>query len=107
MRRPAVGFLVRRIFLLNGRIRKHEGRQCGRVCGSCLPSCFLKSPTAFVVNSSDVIEERTLKLGLTTPDKFEILAGLKENDLVMVGNRSQVKPGQKVDVKLMEAKSLP
>jgi multidrug efflux pump subunit AcrA (membrane-fusion protein) len=67
----------------------------------------LKSPLAFVVNSQNQIEERTLTLGLTTPDKFEIVSGLKENDLVMIGNRSQVKPGQKVEPKLMAAGSLP
>jgi multidrug efflux pump subunit AcrA (membrane-fusion protein) len=67
----------------------------------------LKNPTAFVDNREHVIEERPLKLGLATPDGFEILSGLKENDLVMIGNRSQVQPGQKVDVKLMGENGLP
>jgi len=61
----------------------------------------LKSPIAFVVNDKNQIEERPLTLGLVTPDKFEVTAGLKENDLVMIGNRAQVKPGQKVATKLM------
>lgn len=66
----------------------------------------LKTPTAFVVSDGDVIVERPLKLGLSTPDKFEILAGLQESDLVLIGNRSQVKPGQKVDVKMIEMANL-
>jgi RND family efflux transporter MFP subunit len=67
----------------------------------------LKSPTVFVVNGENQIEERPLTLGLTTPDKFEVISGLKENDLVMIGNRAKVKPGQKVEPKLMEAGSPP
>jgi RND family efflux transporter MFP subunit len=67
----------------------------------------LKSPTVFVVNGENQIEERPLTLGLTTPDKFEVVSGLKENDLVMIGNRAKVKPGQKVEPKLMEAGSPP
>jgi multidrug resistance efflux pump len=67
----------------------------------------LKSPIAFVVNDKNQIEERPLTLGLVTPDKFEVTAGLKENDLVMIGNRAQVKLGQKVATKLMGTGSIP
>jgi RND family efflux transporter MFP subunit len=66
----------------------------------------LKTPTAFVVNTEGKIEERPLTIGLATPDKFEVLSGLKENELVMVGGREQVKPGQKVEPKLMETNGL-
>jgi RND family efflux transporter MFP subunit len=60
-----------------------------------------KSCTVFMVNHQNRIEERRVKLGLETPQKVEILAGLNENDLVMIGNRTQVKPGQAVEPKLM------
>jgi hypothetical protein len=38
---------------------------------------------------------------LETPNRYEVLAGLKEGDLVLVGSRSQVKPGQEVEPKLV------
>jgi RND family efflux transporter MFP subunit len=67
----------------------------------------LKSPIAFVVNGKNQIEERPLTLGMITPENFEVVSGLKENDLVMIGNRSQVKPGQKVLTKLMGVGNIP
>jgi RND family efflux transporter MFP subunit len=57
--------------------------------------------SVYVVNSEQEIEERPVTLGLETPDKYEVVAGLKEGDLVMIGRRSQVKPGQKVEAKLI------
>jgi RND family efflux transporter MFP subunit len=59
-----------------------------------------KQATVYLVNQGDEIEERPVSLGLETPDKYEILTGLQEGDKVMIGNRSQVKPGQKVDPKV-------
>ena len=58
-----------------------------------------KSATVFLVDKDSKIEERPITLGLETPNKFEVLAGLTENDCVMLGSRSQVKPGQKVEPK--------
>jgi RND family efflux transporter MFP subunit len=64
-----------------------------------------KLATVFVVNTNRKIEERTITLGLETPRKLEILSGLKESELVMIGNRSQFKPGQLVEPKpIQEAK---
>lgn len=60
-----------------------------------------KKNSVYVVNSEQEIEERPVTLGLETPDKYEVVAGLKEGDLVMVGARSKVKPGQKVEAKLI------
>ena len=50
-----------------------------------------------------MVEERPVTLGLETPYKVEIARGLKENDLVMIGARALVTPGQKVRPKLIEA----
>jgi RND family efflux transporter MFP subunit len=61
----------------------------------------VKNPTVYLVNRSHEIEERAVKLGLETPERFEVAAGLAEGDLVLVGDRSQVKPGQKVESKFM------
>ncbi len=60
-------------------------------------------PTVYLVNAQDRIEERVVTLGMETPYKTEITGGLKENDLVMIGARSLVRPGQKVRPKLIEA----
>jgi RND family efflux transporter MFP subunit len=59
-----------------------------------------KRVSVYLVNSNREIEERPVTLGLETAAKFEIVSGLKEGDLVMIGSRSQVKPGQKVEAKL-------
>jgi len=61
-----------------------------------------KACTVFVVNADNTLEERTVSLGLETPRKCEVLTGLRENELVMIGSRTQVKPGQRVGPKLIE-----
>lgn len=52
--------------------------------------------TVMVVNRDQQIEERVVQLGLETPTKFEVLSGVREGERVMIGNRSQVRVGQKV-----------
>jgi RND family efflux transporter MFP subunit len=61
--------------------------------------------TVYVVNARQEIEERPVTLGLETPTCFEVLGGLKEGDLVVVGELSQVTPGQKVVPKLPKLNS--
>ena len=61
-----------------------------------------KSPTVYVLNRDDQIEERPVTLGLETPDKYEILSGLQEGDLVVIGSRAGFEPGQKVEPKLLQ-----
>lgn len=56
--------------------------------------------TVLVVNANDEVEQRNVTLGLETPTKYEVLSGLKEGEMVLIGNASQVKPGQKVEPKL-------
>jgi len=65
-----------------------------------------KSCTVFVVDKENKVEERPITLGLETPHKIEVLTGLNENDFVMIGSRSQVKPGQKVEPKLVALNSI-
>lgn len=55
-----------------------------------------KKSSVYVINDEQEIEERAVTLGLETAGKYEVLAGLKEGDLVVIGRQSQVKPGQKV-----------
>jgi len=61
-----------------------------------------KSSTVYVVNQDNQIEERTVKLGLETPDKYEVLSGLQEGNLVVIGNRSGFQVGQKVEPKMIQ-----
>ncbi|MBI3666929.1 MAG: efflux RND transporter periplasmic adaptor subunit [Acidobacteria bacterium] len=58
--------------------------------------------TVLVVDNRKQIQETPVALGIETPSKVEVLSGLKEGDLVVVGNRSQLRPGQTVEPKVME-----
>ncbi|HUE37123.1 MAG TPA: efflux RND transporter periplasmic adaptor subunit [Candidatus Acidoferrum sp.] len=60
------------------------------------------TPSVFVVNANNEIEQRPIQLGLETPDEYEVLSGLDEGDLVVVGNHSEIQTGQKVQPKLVE-----
>jgi RND family efflux transporter MFP subunit len=53
--------------------------------------------SVLVLNAAHQVEDRPVKLGIETPSKYEILSGLKEGDLVMLGNPAQVTVGQKVE----------
>lgn len=65
-----------------------------------------KNPQVYVVNPDNQLEVRTVKLGLETPDKYEILDGLHEGELVVIGNHSEVHAGQKVQPQLQPALTL-
>ena len=67
-----------------------------------------KDPTVFFINRErgNEIEERTVTLGLETSASLEITTGLKENDLVIVGSHAQLRPGLKVEPKLIEMSRL-
>jgi RND family efflux transporter MFP subunit len=62
-----------------------------------------QSSTVYVVNDKSEIEEHLVTLGMDTPTKYEVLAGLKEGDLVLLGSRSNVRLGQKVAPKFRES----
>jgi RND family efflux transporter MFP subunit len=64
------------------------------------------TPSVYVVNSNNQVEERPVQLGLETPDKYEVLSGLKEGELVVVGNHSEIESGLKVDPKIVELSML-
>jgi RND family efflux transporter MFP subunit len=53
-------------------------------------------PTVFLVGPDFRIAQRDVRLGLETPTSYQVLSGLKEGDMVVVGNRSNVSPGEKV-----------
>lgn len=62
----------------------------------------VQHPTVLLVNKDGIISERTVTLGLETPHKWEVLSGLNEHDLVVIGGRAKVRAGQKVTPKLVE-----
>lgn len=60
-----------------------------------------------IVNANDEIEERPVTLGLETSSKYEVVSGLQEGDLVMLGNPAQLRPGQKVEPKTIQPEVVP
>jgi RND family efflux transporter MFP subunit len=56
--------------------------------------------SVLVVDAAHEVQERPVQLGLETPARYEVLAGLKEGDLVMLGNPAQLVPGQKVQPRI-------
>jgi RND family efflux transporter MFP subunit len=57
--------------------------------------------TVFFVDEDNKIQERQVQVGIEMPDQVEILSGLDESDLVVVGNRSQLRPGIAIQPKLI------
>lgn len=49
-----------------------------------------------VVNPTGTVEDRVITLGLQTSDDGEVVSGLKEGELVIVSDRSGLKPGEVV-----------
>jgi RND family efflux transporter MFP subunit len=62
--------------------------------------------TVYVINQKQEIEIRPVTLGLETPEKYEVTSGLGEGELVMIGNRSLVRPGQKVQTRTIDQLSV-
>ena len=59
------------------------------------------SATVLLVTKENHLQERQVQLGIETSDQVEVLSGLNENDLVVVGNRSQLRVGMAVQPKLI------
>jgi RND family efflux transporter MFP subunit len=65
-----------------------------------------QTSSVYVINGQNEIEERPVTLGLETPDRFEVVSGLKEGELVLIGSRSQFSAGEKVTPKIMDVPSV-
>jgi RND family efflux transporter MFP subunit len=61
---------------------------------------------AYLVNSYKRIEVQPVTLGMETHSQIEILSGLSEGDLVVVGSTSQLRDGQRVAPKLVESQEM-
>jgi multidrug efflux pump subunit AcrA (membrane-fusion protein) len=52
--------------------------------------------SVMIVNARNQIEQREVATGLESDSSVEIVSGLGENELVVVANQGQLKPGQSV-----------
>jgi len=57
--------------------------------------------SVLVVNSQDRVEERDVQLGLEGSNEVEIVSGLSSNERVVVGSRSEFRPGDLVVPKIV------
>jgi len=63
-------------------------------------------PTALVLDKDGRLEERKVTIGLETSTMAEILSGIQENELVVIGNRANLHPGERATGKLMDNSTL-
>lgn len=57
--------------------------------------------TVLVVNRQGRVEKREVKLGVESSDRVEVIAGLGENDQVVLGNRGEFREKERVQPKVM------
>jgi multidrug efflux pump subunit AcrA (membrane-fusion protein) len=53
-----------------------------------------------MVDAQGHIRERAITLGVESSDRVEILSGLREDDRVVVGSRSELREGEQVNPKV-------
>jgi multidrug efflux pump subunit AcrA (membrane-fusion protein) len=59
--------------------------------------------SVLAVDAHGRLQTRAITLGIEAPDRFGVLSGLQDNELVVVGNRRQLKAGSVVAPKLQSA----
>jgi RND family efflux transporter MFP subunit len=59
--------------------------------------------TVLFVNPQGVVDERHIQLGMEDASRVEVLSGLSEGDMVIVGNRSSFRNGEKVEPKEVDS----
>src|SRR5579864_2394063 len=57
--------------------------------------------SVLVVNSDGILEKRKVQIGVESSNDAEIASGLNEGELVVVSDRSGLKPGEKVHAQLV------
>ena len=57
--------------------------------------------SALIVASDGTLQARPITIGLEAPDRVEVRSGLVAGDLVVIGNRAQLKPGAAVTPRIM------
>jgi multidrug efflux pump subunit AcrA (membrane-fusion protein) len=61
------------------------------------------SGAVLLVNASNRVERRDVKLGIQTATEAEVLSGLNENDTVIFGEQNQFKVGELVSPQIVTA----
>jgi RND family efflux transporter MFP subunit len=61
--------------------------------------------TVLVVGTDRRLQEREVATGMETPDRVEVVSGLNEGDAVVVGARSNLRPGLMVEPQMAAATS--
>lgn len=62
--------------------------------------------TVLLVNSSNRVEKRDVKLGIQTATEAEVLSGLNENDTIIFGEQNQFKTGELVSPQIVAASGM-
>jgi len=57
--------------------------------------------TVLIVDAQGRVAKRQVRLGVESSDRVEIVAGLADNDRVIVGNRGEFREGEKVQPKVV------
>ncbi len=65
-----------------------------------------ESPTVLVLDKDHKVEERAVTVGLETSSMAEILSGLSDNDLVVMGSRNSIQLGETALAKEMDGSKL-
>ena len=60
------------------------------------------TPRVFVISPNQQVDVRAVSTGLETSDRVQIKNGISSGDLVVTGNRAQLKPGLLVTPRVME-----
>ncbi|MGH7941288.1 MAG: efflux RND transporter periplasmic adaptor subunit [Limisphaerales bacterium] len=63
-------------------------------------------PMVYVVNADNQIKEQQVQLGMETPDRYEVLSGLNQGEMVVIGDRSELQDGEKVQPRVIELSML-
>lgn len=58
--------------------------------------------SVMAVDANKRLQERRIVAGIETPNMIEVLSGLRENEMVVIGNRARLKPGMPVEPKVMD-----
>ena len=62
--------------------------------------------SVLIVDGEGHVELRPVKLGVEGSNRVEVVSGLAENDRVIIGNRGQLHPGEKVSPKVVNENNL-
>ena len=66
-----------------------------------VPVLALSGGSVLRLGPDGVLEKRAVKVGLETAQRVEVLDGLREGDLVVVGGRAELRPGDRATTKLV------